>query len=75
MQIWNNVFFLSFLSRIGNTWQSFFQKGEHLDRTDEVQIIGNKKKEKLIETYEALPVIGEGVVVEVDQDGEITGIC
>ena len=33
-----------------------------------------KKKEKLIETYEGLPVIGEGVVVEVDEDGEISGM-
>ena len=33
-----------------------------------------KKKEKLIETYEGLSVIGEGVVVEVDEDGEISGI-
>ena len=33
-----------------------------------------KKKEKLIETYEGLSVIGEGVVVEVDEDGEISGM-
>lgn len=53
----------------------FEQKGEHLDKADEIQTASGTIKEKLIETYEGLPVVGEGVVVEVDADGEITGGC
>ena len=33
-----------------------------------------KKKKKLIETYEGLSVIGEDVVIQVDEDGEISGM-
>ena len=49
------------------------QSGENLNKADEILTSGGKKKEKLIETYEDLPVIGEGVVVEVDADGQCTG--
>ena len=52
----------------------FLQRGEHLQKVDEVVLPSGKKKEKLIETYEGLPVIGEGVVVDVDEDGEISGM-
>ena len=44
-----------------------------MDKVDEIQTSGRKKKEKLIETYQGLPVIGEGLVVEVDSDGQLTG--
>ena len=51
----------------------FSRKGNTSKNSDEVETPTGKKKEKLVETYQGLPVIGEGVVVEVDTDGEITG--
>ncbi len=33
----------------------------------------NTQKEKLIETYEGLPVINEVIVIETDENGQVTG--
>ena len=54
------------------TW-NISKNGEHLEGSDEIKTSGGKKKEKLIEMYEGLPVIGEGVVVGVDPHGELRG--
>ncbi len=52
----------------------FLQTGEHLETSDAVVTTSGTKKEKLMETYEGLEVIGERVVVEVDSEGEFTGM-
>ncbi len=51
-----------------------FQSGEHLEVVDAVETQHNSHKEKLIETYQGLPVINEAIVIETDQNGHVTSV-
>ena len=63
------IFLVAFSLILNFLWQ----RGEHLQKVDEVVLPNGKKKEKFIETYKKLPVIGEVVVAELDEDDEISG--
>ena len=51
-----------------------FQSGEHLEVVDAVETQHNTHKEKLVETYQGLPVINEAIVIETDQNGHVTSV-
>ena len=48
------------------------ETGEHLKESTSITTATGTMKEKLVETYEGLPVVGQSVVVETD-NGEPTG--
>ena len=48
------------------------ETGEHLEESTSITTAANTTKEKLTETYEGVPVVGQSVVVETD-NGEPTG--